>query len=601
MELTQLHSLFEKGKFRQLVDELFDSPKRKKLSQGDIVSLVAALSFLGRMDEANALFQSSKKTVQQKSFLVACRFFLGISYYRIAQIDKAKEFFLLNEQTNSENPMDNFFIHQGQTFQFYYLGQYSLAVSTAMKARDCAIYAESIYARVLSTDALGVINVNLGNINKGLMHLEEAKNLSLKLGNISTASSIATTSIMVKSEAGKLGKNSIQELENHLSTLAAEDTFAYSNLCMEIARQSTLRGDYLNADRVLKNASDYIYAQNNRRHEMQLNLRWAELFYQKGDTFQAKHFVRSAKRLVDENLDKSYLLRILAFEIKLADSSDQKSKLTREWIDFYIKMKNESYGTFRDQNFYATLKSDRSFECVEDEVYLVRKKAAELLDKSEKIELYLDHLFLTDIRDELNLSKARRIICEIPNEKGLLILDKDVIRYGKKPLTPTQRKILESFSKGVLSKEDLVKRVWGYKYNSLRHDPMVYSAISGLRKDLGEASSWVQIVEEGYFLDAEFKASSEKVSALLKESVDDKALEEADALPLNHRQLQIIDWMRREHSFLSVNDCKKRFKRSEITCLRDLDGLRKLGLVMRVGKARATRYMLKENYGGSLK
>ena len=43
---------------------------------------------------------------------------------------------------------------------------------------------------------------------------------------------------------------------------------------------------------------------------------------------------------------------------------------------------------------------------------------------------------------------------------------------------------------------------------------------------------------------------------------------------------------------VSCTDCRTRFDVSEITALRDLDGLRRLGLVVRTGKARATRAIM---------
>ncbi len=64
---------------------------------------------------------------------------------------------------------------------------------------------------------------------------------------------------------------------------------------------------------------------------------------------------------------------------------------------------------------------------------------------------------------------------------------------------------------------------------------------------------------------------------------------------LNHRQLEILEWLR-DQRFLAVGECRTRFDVSEITALRDLDGLRQRGLVVRNGKARATRYSLSGGY-----
>ena len=60
---------------------------------------------------------------------------------------------------------------------------------------------------------------------------------------------------------------------------------------------------------------------------------------------------------------------------------------------------------------------------------------------------------------------------------------------------------------------------------------------------------------------------------------------------LNIRQLQIINYLN-EQQFIDIRICQKIFKTSPITASRDLSQLQKKGLVTRVGRARATKYIL---------
>jgi DeoR/GlpR family transcriptional regulator of sugar metabolism len=66
---------------------------------------------------------------------------------------------------------------------------------------------------------------------------------------------------------------------------------------------------------------------------------------------------------------------------------------------------------------------------------------------------------------------------------------------------------------------------------------------------------------------------------------------QSDGSLLNFRQLKLLDGLKPEE-FIHVKSYGKRFKISEITACRDLAVLSRLGLVVRVGRARATRYML---------
>ena len=60
---------------------------------------------------------------------------------------------------------------------------------------------------------------------------------------------------------------------------------------------------------------------------------------------------------------------------------------------------------------------------------------------------------------------------------------------------------------------------------------------------------------------------------------------------LNHRQIQALRWLKGKE-FVGVNDYKRQFKTSEITALRDLKGLLDKKRVLRIGKARSTKYRL---------
>lgn len=100
-----------------------------------------------------------------------------------------------------------------------------------------------------------------------------------------------------------------------------------------------------------------------------------------------------------------------------------------------------------------------------------------------------------------------------------------------------------------------------------------------------------------------YKQSLAKVSRLSQQTGDygsQRFLEDPKALAkkekaapikcnVNHRQIQILRHLE-DHEFIDVSEAKEMFGVSEITACRDLSSLTKKEMVVRVGKARATRY-----------
>jgi Fic family protein len=140
--------------------------------------------------------------------------------------------------------------------------------------------------------------------------------------------------------------------------------------------------------------------------------------------------------------------------------------------------------------------------------------------------------------------------------------------------------------------------VWGYEYDSYRHDTMIYTAISSLRKNLGQAGNWIETTERGYSFGLEkiFKIRDE---ATFSEEVSEISNERKQLLnlasDLNLRQIKILTHLKKAEC-VDVNEYKKLFKVSDITASRDLRALKESGLVVSIGKARATKYMLTRSH-----
>jgi hypothetical protein len=151
-------------------------------------------------------------------------------------------------------------------------------------------------------------------------------------------------------------------------------------------------------------------------------------------------------------------------------------------------------------------------------------------------------------------------------------------------LTPLLRKTLSALLQGHGRKDALITQVWGYEYDPQRHDSLIYNTETGLRKILGPSAHWIETTEAGYRMASGIQLRTEEIRRE-KFSGATTAL----APGLNHRQLTFLKKVK-PGEFVHVRSYQKLFHVAEITACRDLASLHREGYVLRVGRARATRY-----------
>lgn len=100
---------------------------------------------------------------------------------------------------------------------------------------------------------------------------------------------------------------------------------------------------------------------------------------------------------------------------------------------------------------------------------------------------------------ELGGAGFSRIVLDAKGRRAL-------IQYGGQCFLSAQelganpRKLLDLLSNsGVLTKAEIVEKIWGYKYDLLRHDAILHSTIRLLRLQLGNAH-FLETTQEGYRL-----------------------------------------------------------------------------------------------------
>jgi hypothetical protein len=587
----KFHPEFLAGHYRAVVDALAD---RARLPIGHAVSLVGALSFLGRMDEAEARFaQLRARGASNSRAVLVSRFFLAMGFTRMSDYRRARKLFALNAKEASGDPMERFYVLQGRVFYCYYTGRFRSALKFAARARKLALRSSDLFARTIATDAYGQCRVVAGEIHPGLRLLDEARGLAKRLGNESVSNSIAVSLELHDAELGLSGPAGLEKLEARFRAVGTEDNYSAANVGLELSRQYVLRGRFQDAFRLLESLAPSIYANQNRRQEITLSLRLAELAYQRGDFFGARHYLRFLDRLLHREADATFELAALGLgrKIALAEAREEEADV----LAARGRELARDFGTTRDDNLavrLAQLPPER--ENREDRVHCVLQSARMLASLPEKLRPLLEHGLVVEAAVAAGLRPGAVGLAVLPQGLGLLARDAGGVSWQETPLSSLSTKILRRLSEGGTDKARLVENVWGYGYDPLRHDPMVYSALSALRRSLGVAAKWLEVSEDGYRFAAPVAWLAAAEPEEKKTAATSPSGINSEHLPhLNHRQIEILEWLR-DRRFLAVGECRIRFDVSEITALRDLDGLRRRGLVVRNGRARATRYSLSE-------
>ncbi len=555
----------------------------------ELPSLIGSLCFAGNLLEAKRLYKESYKNLND-SEKAACRFFLGLLYTRKSQYKKASKIFRNNLKSlhKESDSLQRFYVYQGIAFYLFFVGKFQLSLKWALKAFDAAIDTRDLYARSLSTDLLAHIKLRLGEINVGLDLLKSAEKLSVQLGNKSLSEAIQGAKLQYQAQYGYLKNEIVKILEEKLESLVTEDNYSRAAIGLELARQYTLRGQYDLAEKILEQISSNIFSSENRRQEIQLNLRFAENFYQMGKSNLAWNYVRTARRCLNYEADKNFEMQIMGLEHKLFDGVAKKA------IEEELINKSRYFNNIINHNILLRKNIIEADLLHREDLF--HDFILSLEGENDKISRVIESGYWSLLSDILEVKRGESLLYLNAEMNQVVFFSDRRIEVVESHLTPTDIKILLCVLNGHGEKASLCKKVWGYDYDPLRHDNVIYTAIRSLRKNLGTGGSWIETNENGYYFSAERKfkihernrpGEFKKEEAESFESVQDFSSQ------LNLRQIKSLRHLKK-HEYLDVLTYQELFSVSDVTASRDLRSLKKLGYVVSIGKARATKYLLAE-------
>jgi hypothetical protein len=597
---TELARDFFAGRYAQVAAASFDAPVAS-FDDADVAFAVGALTFLGRLDDAQTCFDAwrVRSAEHDPRTVAAARFFLGVAHARAGAFVRAKELLLndVREHLRTGDAWSAAFAFQGLACQRYFTGRYKAAARHALRALRAAHAAGFPYAKLLATDLRGHALVQLGHPRAGLELLEQAKTharqLGLDMNAFAIECSVATYSLKFGAEPQLL-----QQLEGLLAE-RAHDSYSHHTLLTEYAAQLALRGRASSAREALARADDDVVRGDKRRGKVASLIAHLHVARWTGGAAACAELLEQATELLDE-ADVTFRAELLGFEAFVARALGDDARLARAFDGLRSLERSHElhWAKAALQQFAPGPYRPRAF--AEDRLTPLLHAVA--FREEAALPRLLGLGLLGAVPELLGLTPGRRILI-LATENAVLMEDHgDVILRSNPPRWCPA--LLRSLGGGDVAKEKLVRQLWGLRsYRPERHDPLIRTAIHRLRAFLEPHGDWIRVTPSGYGSSAPvvFVGAGEAEVAELELTGPEEVLGSFQDSPLHSptvadrradgRAEQICELLATLQA-APVQAIARALDISPSTALRELRGLLRRRRITRSGFARATRYRL---------
>lgn len=596
---TELARWFYVGRYAEILARTVDADG--SYPPADAAFVIGALTFVDRVDEATALFASwqGRTGGHEPRTVAAARFFLGLAAARAGYFDRARALLVREafRDRHAPDPWVRALVFQGLALHCYFVGRYPGAARHALRALQAAHEAGFLYVAMLGTDLRGHALCQLGQLQRGIAMLEQAKKQAHRLGLTHNAfavdTSIATYVTRFEPHAEALGR------VEALLRKRAHDSYSRRALLTEAAVQYALRGRRREAIAALAAADrDALRGDTRRGKVVSFLARLWVTRWQHGPAACAP-LVEQARALIEPR-DVAFRAELLGFDILVARADGDRAREARAvdelqalWRTSHHVAARAALGQF-DLAGPATAFDE---DAVTPLLAAVARRDAGALTRVVSLGL------LGVIPELLGLTPARRIIL-IPGEELVLLEDHgDVVVRERPPRwCPALLRILAS---GDASKARIVHGLWGLRaYHPELHDPPVRTTIHRLRSFLAPHGAWIEVADDGYrttvpvHLVASAAVAVSDSAPLWDEGevptlerprpVERQVVEPARPSPIDVVYQRLV-----ELEQARVPELARSLELSASTVLRALRELVRVRRVERLGFARATRYRVR--------
>lgn len=585
MRGQELLQNFVRGENRRLIE----LPLAVFERAGRIEFLISALIMSGDLERALAL--GTKHEPKDKSGLTS--FYLSLGLTRAGRYGESFERIARLQQLGSTGLLP-FWTAQARGFYLFNIGDNEGAIASA---RAALVAAESSQdrlqplARILSLDLLGHSLIRIGQNRRGIKTLKLAREAAIQARHENFNHAISISLLKYEALFGLEPTRVLSRLYRALVELKPNDSHSRSELRLELARQLILRGQLREARRHLEDAAAEVLGSQNRLQTASLHLRLAWMARLEGRPLDALLGLQSAETGVGPSSENNteLLRKIEFFRLDLyrqlgrdREAQQLESKLAQTKAPLNgIETRLYNRRTQIDSTALRDSMTEDPFGDLMDRVATRAPKVMpELLDSG-----YFG-LLLPLMGIQLGHTA---IVLGAPGGR-VIVVDDGEARIARSGLKGLLGKLLARLADGPCTKREAIEAVWGYSYDSERHDRLLLVAISRIRKTLGGEPRWLELQGDRIVLREQvgirFWANAAPSTRGRPPELPPVAIKRG----LRIRQLQVLDDLATRGD-VGVQDLVQRFGISRASALRDLNELVEAGLILRAGETRATRYL----------
>jgi hypothetical protein len=600
VENSSVEAKFYAGNYGAITRECVDAGASAPALE-ELPFVVGALAFSGRLEEARALFSSRTRRLAppNDARVVAARFFLGVAYCRAGRLDDARREFLQNARLRRDSALARFYVFQGLGCYRYFTGRLEKAARLSLHALEQGFVADFAYGRLLATDLRGHTLVQLGQIQSGLSLLQTARTLA---GSLELEGNVGALDCAIAIYRARFGvvpvREAMRELESALAQARPEDSYSQRSLRIELTVQAALAGDGNAAWGLLEELGrEHVPDGGDARTRIRFLLACAAVARLRYGRASMQPFVSEARALLSTRHDIALEVDLLCMELTSTENAGEAARVRDELIALHRAsgierlwlrgVRQESADGFLVSPGIETLEEDRLGALYVACLRPSRELAERLIATGHwgLLPLSLGH----DPGRRLLVFGRRLVVEDHGNVSVIPDPPEGIVRF------------LGALSDGELrSKEELLARIWGIGvYRPETHDPVIHTAVSRVRAQLGVRGHWIEASQGGYRLapgvelqhlfDEPLPASSQPAPRDARAT--SRALERHSLLPAAEERDGVLALLETSGP-ASSSEVASHLKVSEMTALRRLREHVEQGTVRRDGKGKNTRYRL---------
>ncbi len=567
--MSNIRHLFVSGQIQKVYRNFI----KDNFEDTDFTWILGSLCLLGKLDEA--LTFSKKKKLESAHY-----FFLALSFIRRSDFLKAKDWIKKLQKNSHISEENTFFYYQSIAIYAYYRSRYKNCLFIVKKSRILSLNLSESFWKILAIDLLGHTHVQMGEVHKGIALLEEAHDLASFLGNKTFQQALKISILNYQSQYTSEPLRLISTIEKKLKTITQNDNYSEGSLTLSLAHLYLLTGEMEKAEKTLTNSQKIIFSASTPRHKCQWLFEKGFAHYLQDQYDLSLNYLNEAGKLVDPENEKKVSLKILGLKRQIFA---RLQKNTQE-LDQKLLTLTMQVGDPQAMNKLAR-------------VGLLPAQITE-----DPLQGMFDHYFKDNSHPEitdtgyygvlrLQLEKDQSYFITGLWKNGLLILTPKTVlaqKFGVSSLLMSALIVLAN--KKSVSKEELVILIWGYDYDPLRHDTLLYALIHRLREILGPLEKGLIGENHHYSLNYSFKHLDLSNEVRPKNSSNENLqMSFKKTTNWNIRQHRALGLMKKGQTY-KVSEYATSFNVSLMTALRDLKELHSFELINVYGKARATTY-----------